>query len=58
MSHAVTLFLKIFQYSRDKYNFIKKVLQDRCFLVNVAEFLNFLKNICQRLLLLDATWTR
>ena len=36
-------------------NFIKKRLQLKCFLVNIAEFLRLpvLKNICEQLLLSD-----
>ena len=34
------------------WNFIKKILQHRCFPVNIAKFLRarILKNICERLL--------
>ena len=37
----------------EAYNFIKKRLQHRCFLVNIAKFLRapILKKICERLLL-------
>ena len=39
------------------YNFIKKRLQDKCFLVKLAKVLRtfIFKNICERLLLLDIT---
>ena len=49
------LFLKISQYSQEntcvlKLIFIKKRLQQRCFLVNITKFLRtpFLKNTCKR----------
>ena len=61
------LFIIILQYSQENtcvggipslikikaYNFIKKRLQRRCFLDNIAKFLrtSILKNICERLLL-------
>ena len=59
-------FLKLLQYSQESKcvcglkacNFIKKRLQHRLFLVNMAKFLRtpILKNICERLLL-EFQWT-
>ena len=62
------LFLKILQYSQEKncvgatfnkvtglqaYEFIRKILLDRCFLMKIGKFLRtpILKNICEELLL-------